>query len=124
YPTAPASGQQALGEAGGMEWLEIVELLAGAQEPDRQAELAAKRRHGAATRAAIQLGDDEAGGRHGLGEEPALLDGVLSHRAVEHEQRFMGRPWQPPRNDPRDLLQLRHQALLRMQTPRRIDEHR
>src|SRR3954447_6649551 len=80
--------QQMLRESLRIERLEVVELLSDAEKPDRQAKLAPERRDRAAPRAAVELGDDDAGGFDRLPEETALLDGVLSHGAVEHEQRL------------------------------------
>src|ERR1041384_6156424 len=62
-------GHQLLGEPARGEDLEVVDLLTGAEEPDRQRELPPERHHGAALRGAVELGDHEPGGRHRPGGE-------------------------------------------------------
>src|SRR4051794_36578694 len=95
--------QQMLRESLGIERLKVVELLSDAEKPDRQAELAPERRDRATPRAPVQFGDDDAGGFDRLPEQTALLDGVLTHSAVEDEQRLVWRAGQPARHHPNDF---------------------
>ena len=52
-----------------------------------------------------------------------LLHRVLSDRAVEHEQRLVRRAGQPLRDHARDLLELRHQVVARVQPAGGVDDH-
>src|SRR5690349_24888079 len=57
-----ALGEQVGREALGVERLEIVHPFAYAEKADGQIELATERRHRAAARAPVELGNDQAGG--------------------------------------------------------------
>ena len=58
-----------------------------------------------------------------VGKGLRLCDRVLADRAVEHEQRLVRRAGKPLGDDARDLLQLVHQALARVQPAGGVDDH-
>ena len=78
--------KEGFGKFARVERLEVVEPFARAKKPDGKIQLAPECSYRAAAGAAIQLGDDDAGGRHGLRKEASLLNRVLPYRAVEDEQ--------------------------------------
>src|SRR4029077_1017285 len=110
------------GEALRIERLKVVHAFADPEEPDGQVELAAKGGDGPAAGAAVELGDHDAGRAHRRREELALLYRVLAHGAVEHEQGLVWRAGQSPRRDADAFADLVHQALLRVQPPRGVDD--
>ena len=63
-------------------------------------------------------------GWYRLGEEPPLLDGVLTDGAVEHEQRLVRRAGQAPADHSHHLPELVHEAFLGVQPPRRVHDDR
>src|SRR5262245_35336864 len=95
-----------------IERLQVIERLPHPDKPDRQTELAAEGGDRTTPRAAIELGDYDAGGRDRFREQATLLDGVLSHRAVEDQEGLVWRARQPPPDDADDLPQLVHQPFL------------
>src|SRR4051812_48315683 len=74
-----------------VERAEVVELLADADELDRQAELVRDRDRNAALCAAVELRQDDAGDARRFLEQPGLLQAVLARRRVDDEQRLVGR---------------------------------
>ena len=80
-----AHPQDARGHAVGVEGLERVELLSGADEQDRRAGHRAHRQGGAAAGVAVELGEDDAVEVHRLGERLGHVDGRLAGHGVEHQ---------------------------------------
>ncbi len=70
----------------GVELLELVELLAHADELDRLAGDGPDRQRGAAAGVAVELGQDHAVVVEGLVERLGDVDRVLAGHGVEHEQ--------------------------------------
>src|SRR4051812_37673028 len=95
----------------GVERLQVVEPFTHAEEPYGDVELPAERRHGATAGAAVELGDHDARRAHGLREELALLHRVLSHGAVEDEQRLVRRARHAPAGDANHLAELVHETV-------------
>ena len=83
-----AHAQDPAGEPVGVEDLEGVGLLAGAQELDRDAGDGGDAERGAAAGVAVDLGQDEAGHRHGGDERLGDRDGLLAGHRVDDEQRL------------------------------------
>ena len=83
-----AHAQDPAGQAVGVEDLQGVGLLAGPQELDRQAGHGADRQGGPAAGVAVDLGQDQAGERHGRGERLGHGDGLLAGHRVDDEQRL------------------------------------
>ena len=83
-----AHAQDAAGQPVGVERLERVGLLAGAQELDRQPGHRADRQRRAAAGVAVDLGQDQAGDRRRLGERLGDGDRLLADHRVDHEQRL------------------------------------
>ena len=94
-------------------------LLAGAQELDRQAGHGADREGRAAAGVAVDLGEDEAGDRHGGGEGLGHADGLLADHRVDHEERLDGLDRAVPAR--RDLG---HQRLVDGQPAGGVEDHR
>ena len=69
-----------------MEDLERVGLLAGAEELDRDAGDRRDRERSAAAGVAVDLGQDQAGDRHGGRERLGDRDGLLAGHGIDHEQ--------------------------------------
>lgn len=114
--------KQRLRELFGVEGLQVVRLLAEADEFDGQAEFLLDRHHHAAFARTVELGHDEAGERHGLVEFARLVQRVHAGAAVEHEQDFVRRPGQLLADDAMELEQFLHEVVLRVQAARRINE--
>ena len=83
-----AHAQDPAGQPVGMEQLERVGLLAGAEELDRQAGHGADGQRGAAAGVAVDLGQDEPGQRHGAVERLGDRDRLLAGHRVDHEERL------------------------------------
>ena len=83
-----AHAEDPAGEAVGVEDLERVGLLAGAQELDRDAGDRADRERRAAAGVAVDLGEDQAGHGHRGGERLGDRDGLLAGHRVDDEQRL------------------------------------
>src|SRR5213593_2865891 len=95
FPLSPFAGRspayQTPGVGLGVEHRKIVDSLAGAEEPDRDAHRALERDHASALGGAVELGHDQPAERNRRGEGTRLMHGVLSHRGVEHEERLVRR---------------------------------
>ena len=83
-----AHAEDPAGEPVGMEDLEGVGLLAGAQELDRDAGDRRDRQGGTAAGIAIDLGQDQAGDRDRGDERLGDGDGLLAGHGVDHEERL------------------------------------
>ena len=86
--------KQRLRELFGVEGLQIVQLLAEADEFDGQPEFLLDRHHHAAFARAVELGHDEAGERDGFVEFARLVQRIHAGAAVEYEQDFVRRTGQ------------------------------
>src|SRR6266702_441211 len=115
---------QALGVGLRVEHLKVFEPLPGTDETDRDRYRALDCDDAAALRGAVELGDDQAGERQPRGERPRLLDGVLAHRAVQHEQRLVRGAGPLLRDHAHDFLELLEQPLLGVHAARRVHEYR
>src|SRR5580698_4183500 len=78
----------------GIEWLQIIRLLAEADELYRQAEFFLNRHDHAAFAGAIELRDDETRERHGLVEFPRLGERVHARHGIEDQGHLMRRAGQ------------------------------
>src|SRR5207247_805424 len=127
-PPSPFPGlspaYQALGVGLRVEHLKVFEPLPGTDETDRDRYRALDCDDAAALRGAVELGDDQAGERQPRGERPRLLDGVLAHRAVQHEQRLVRGAGPLLRDHAHDFLELLEQPLLGVHAARRVHEYR
>src|SRR3954451_12098943 len=86
-----ADVHQGPGEVVSVERAQVLERLADADQLHGDAELARDGERDAALRRAVELGQDDAVDRHGLGEELRLAQAVLTGRGVDGEQRLVGR---------------------------------
>ena len=82
-----AHAEDAARHAVGVERLEVLELLAGAGEEDRLADHFLHRQRRAATRVAVDLGEDHAVEADGLVERLRDVDRFLTGHRVDDEQR-------------------------------------
>src|SRR5579883_1302077 len=82
-------GEEGLGVGVGVEGDEVVDLLAGADEADRQAKFAGNGHDDAAFGGAVELGEDDAGDADGAGKFAGLGEAVLSGGGVENEKDVM-----------------------------------
>jgi hypothetical protein len=87
-------------------------------------EIVRDRHRDAALGGAIELGQHDAGDASRGGELARLRDAVLSHRRVEHEERFVRRARDLARGDAADLLELAHQVGARVQAAGSVDQDR
>jgi hypothetical protein len=101
-----ALAQDPAGHAAGVEHVQGVDLLAGAQELDRQAGDVAHRQRRAAPAVAVGAGQDQAGQRQALVEGLGRAHGVLAGQAVG-DQDGLGR-----RGDAGDFRRLAHHRLV------------
>src|SRR5262249_17059456 len=72
---------------------QVVDLLAGANETNRQSEFARNGHYDAAFGSAVQFRQDDSGNANDAGELPSLGEPILSGRRVEHEQHVMWCTW-------------------------------
>src|SRR5262249_40591636 len=98
-----------------IERLQILELLADADELHRQIELALDAEDGAALGGAVELCEDDAGTLDRLLELLRPHNRILTARSVEHEKDFMRRAGNAFAHDAMNLLQLAHEVSLRVQ---------
>src|SRR3954447_4344086 len=106
-------------------WIEgpqVVQLLADADELDRQPELVRDRDGNAALRGAVELRQRHTRDFDGLAEEARLLETVLAGGRVDHEQGLVRRALEPLRDHPAHLGQLLHQVRLRVQPTGGVDD--
>src|ERR671915_1063061 len=73
---------------------EVLDVLADAEELDRDVDGLVHRDDDPAARRAVELRDDKAAHRYGRGERSRLRERVLPDRAVEDEQRLVRRSGQ------------------------------
>ena len=111
-----AHAEDAAGEAVRMEDLERVGLLAGAEELDRDAGDRRDRESGAAAGVAVDLGQDQAGDRHGGDERLGDGHGLLAGHRVHHEERLDRMDGGVDRGD------LGHQRLVDRQAAGRVED--
>ena len=111
-----AHAEDARGEAVGMERLEGVDLLAGADELDRQAGDRADRERRAAAGIAVHLGDDEAADVQRLVELLGDVHRLLAGHGVDDEEHFVGREGIV------QLLRLRQHLRRDLHVARRVDD--
>src|SRR5579885_2933506 len=78
--------EEGFGVGVGVEGDEVVDLLAGADEADGEAEFAGDGDDDAALGGAIELGEDDAGDANGAGKFAGLGEAVLSGGGVEDEK--------------------------------------
>src|ERR671936_619849 len=97
------SADQGPGEVARIEWPEVVEAFADADQLHRQAELVRDRNRDPALRGAVQLREGHAAHFDRLAEEPRLLETVLARGGVDHEQRLVRRPLEPLTDDAANL---------------------
>src|SRR5829696_5582718 len=116
--------EKSFGEPFGIEWFQVFYRFSETNEPDWKVEFPTHSGNCTSTCAAIQLRDHDPGGRNGLGKELSLLNRVLANRSVEDQQCLMRGTREPSADHADDLSQLLHQALLRMEAARGIDNHR
>jgi len=74
----------------GVEGDEVVDLFAGADEADGQAEFAGDGDDDAAFGGAVELGEDDAGHADGRGELASLSETVLAGSGVHHQEDVVG----------------------------------
>ena len=112
-----AHAENAVGDAGGMEILQRVHFLAGAEQLDRLAGDGAHGERRAAAPVAVDAGQDDAGDADALVEALGEIDGVLAGQRVGDEQdlvRARGRL---------DLGHLGHQGFVDMGAPGGVEQH-
>ncbi len=113
-----AHAENAVGDAVGMEILERIHLLAGAEQLDRLAGDGAHRERRAAAPVAIDAGQHDAGDADAIVEILGEIDGVLAGEAVGDEQDLMRRSAAPL-----DLHHLGHQGLVDMGAAGGVEHH-
>ena len=112
-----AHAQDALGEAIGVERLQAVGALAGADEADRQAGDAADAERRATTGVAVHLGQHQSGDRQPMVERLGHLHGLLAGHGVDDQQRL---GW---RHRAGDAHQLVHHRLVHVQPAGGVEQH-
>jgi hypothetical protein len=84
-----AHAEDAVGDAGGVEFLQPVHLLRGAEQLDRLAGDRAHGERGAAAAVAVDTGQDNTSDIDAAGEGACDIDRVLAGQAVDHQQRLV-----------------------------------
>ena len=112
-----AHAEDAAGDALGVELLERVDLLAGADEDDRLAGDRAHRQGGAAARVAVDPGQDDAGDADALAERLGDIDRVLPGHRVGDEERLVRVGRLAHRRD------LEHQLLVDVEPAGGVEQH-
>ena len=84
-----AHAENAAGDAGGVEFLQRVELFAGADQLDRLVGDRAHRQRGAAAAVAVDAGEHDAGEADAFVEGARQIDRVLAGQAVGDQQHFV-----------------------------------
>src|SRR4051794_20925149 len=110
------------GEIVGVERAQVLERLADADELDRDAELTGDGQRDAALGRAVELREDDAVDRDRLGEELGLPQAVLARGRVDAQEGLVRGVGHLLLDDAADLGQLRHQVVLGVQTPGRVDD--
>ncbi|CAM2148209.1 hypothetical protein PT2222_10431 [Paraburkholderia tropica] len=122
--TPPGSvAEQCVRKFFGHERLQILDLLAHADEVHRNRALARDRGENAALRGAVELGDDQAGETERVIERLHLRECILARVRVDHEQHFVRRAVEGLADHALDLLELIHQMELRGQAAGRVGHH-
>ena len=111
-----AHAEDAARHAVGMERLERVELLADAGEEDRQARDFLDRQRGAAACVAVELGQDDAGERDGLGKRLGNVHRLLAGHRVDDEDGVVRLEHRA------HLRELVHEVGVDLQTAGRVDD--
>ena len=114
--------KQRLSELFRVEGLQIFRLLAETDEFDGQAKLFLDCHHHAALAGAVELGDDQAGERHGLVKLARLVERVHASGRIQHQQHLVRRPRPLFADDAVQFLQFLHEIVLGVQAARRIEE--
>src|SRR3954447_8067087 len=105
-----------------IEWPQVVQLLADADQLHRQAELVRDRHGDAALRGAVELRQRHTADLDGLAEEARLLEAVLPGGRVDHEQRLVRRAFEALPDDAVHLGELVHQVRLGVQPTGGVDD--
>ena len=114
--------EEGVDELVGLEQREILGLLADADVLHGQPDRLANGDHDAALGRAVELGQQQAGAAHGVGEMPGLADAVLAGGGVEDQEHFVRGVGDLLAQHAMDLGQLLHQALLGLQAAGRVDD--
>ncbi|CDN45251.1 hypothetical protein BN871_GX_00030 [Paenibacillus sp. P22] len=112
--------EQRMHELLGVELLEVLHLLAEADELDGKVQLMADRDDDPALGRAVELRQHEAGHAALLAEHLGLAERVLPCIGVENEQHLMRSARNLALDDAEDLVQLFHQVALVLQPARRV----
>jgi hypothetical protein len=105
-----------------VERAQVLQLLADADQLDRDLELMGDRERDAAARRAVELRQHDPRDLDRLREDPRLAQAVLARRRVDGEQRLVRSAVELAADHAPYLRQLRHQVVLGVQAPRRVDD--
>ena len=105
-----------------VEWNEVVNLLAGADETNRQIQLAGDGHDDAAFRGAVELGEHDAGDTGVAPEFARLVQAVLTGGRVEHEQHVVRGAGDEFGGGAFHFLQLGHQVGFCVQAAGGVDD--
>src|SRR5687767_6822666 len=125
-PLAPAQAlslYELAGERNRVEWLDVGDCLAGADELHRDTKLFTHGEDDSSLRGPVELGHHEPRDRNSSCEGACLGDRVLSYGSVEHQQRFVRRAWNTLAYHTMNLLQLVHEVRAGVEPARRVDDH-
>src|SRR5665647_105160 len=107
----------------GLEGAQVLELLAHADQLDRDPQRLMDGDDDAALGGAVQFGEHDAADVHRLLELLRLAQAVLAGRRVEYEKGLVGGAGQLLLDHPAHLLQLAHEIDLGVQAAGSVDEH-
>src|SRR3984957_13973752 len=100
----------------------VVQLLSHSYISHRHFELARNSYGDTALRGPVELGEHDARHARRLGEQPRLLQSVLSRGRVHHQQNLVGSAGNDPFRGSPHLAQLLHQAVFSMQSACGVDD--